>query len=171
RTCRERRLQARLSRRRPPLIVNCDTRTLQRAYSCQPISQLQARPRSPSRPSLTQPTKPTLASTQAPTLQSKRIAHKATLPKGPLPQGARDTLKVYFHNLSQTPDVPARAHHARKTREFHARSGALHRAGRAAGSRRFARSRDGDIEANGRTRSFGSVIFRRRMRGRRAGSR
>ncbi|TBU21445.1 hypothetical protein BD311DRAFT_622108, partial [Dichomitus squalens] len=39
----------------------------------------------------------------------ERVAHKVTPHNGPLPQGAWDTLKFYFDNVSQTPDVPARA--------------------------------------------------------------
>ncbi|TBU37039.1 hypothetical protein BD309DRAFT_1023877 [Dichomitus squalens] len=54
-----------------PSIVNWDTRTLQRVYLYQPVSQFQARPRPPPGPSPpTQPSGPILTSTQAPTLHS-----------------------------------------------------------------------------------------------------
>ncbi|TBU27596.1 hypothetical protein BD311DRAFT_759989 [Dichomitus squalens] len=88
-----------------PRIVNWDPRILQRGqqgHPYQPVSQPQAL-------RLPLPSKPTLASTHAATLRPERVAHKVKLHKGPLPQGAFDTLKFYFDNVSQTPDVPARA--------------------------------------------------------------
>ncbi|EJF56362.1 hypothetical protein DICSQDRAFT_174943 [Dichomitus squalens LYAD-421 SS1] len=88
-----------------PRIVNWDPRIFQRGQQGHPyqhISQSQA-------PRLPLPSKPRLASTHAATLQPERVAHKVIPHKGPLPQGAFDTLKFYFDNISQTPDAPARA--------------------------------------------------------------
>ncbi|EJF56328.1 hypothetical protein DICSQDRAFT_175010 [Dichomitus squalens LYAD-421 SS1] len=60
--------------------------------------------------------KHTLASTLAPVLQPERVANKSTPHKGPLPQGASDTLKLYFDKVSQTPDLSAREMLARRVK-------------------------------------------------------
>ncbi|EJF56317.1 hypothetical protein DICSQDRAFT_174999 [Dichomitus squalens LYAD-421 SS1] len=107
-----------------PLIISCDPNNLQlrrQGYPYQPISQSQALPLPSTPPPLpTQPVKPTpastQASTQAPTLQSERVSHKVTSHKCPLPQGAYDSIKLYFDKLSQTPDLPARAILARRVK-------------------------------------------------------
>ncbi|TBU38373.1 hypothetical protein BD309DRAFT_1022904 [Dichomitus squalens] len=63
----------------------------------------------------------------APAPNPKRVTHKATPHKRPLPQGAWDIIKarsltrditIYFDNVFQTPDVPARAMLAKRVKSI-----------------------------------------------------